>query len=310
MLAIRRILCPTDFSELAKGALEQAIVLGRRHEAEIVCACVIPTLMPPTAGLPFALPPHFDARARQAAFDELGRFSEPSRATGLSTRLEVLEGNVASSIVGLAESLPADLVVMGTHGASGFERLMLGSVTEKVLRHASCPVLTVPRRAHEAGHTPHAGFKSILCPVDFADASDGALHLAISLARESSARLLLVHVLESSADGGARDLSRWTVPEYRLVLEKEAQERLHAALRPQNRAGYVVEELLASGKPYVEILRLAESRACDLIVMGSHGGTLGTALFGSTAQHVVRAAECPVVTVRSQGRALGHASGF
>ncbi len=310
MVAIRRILCPTDFSEFAKGALEQAIVLGRRHEAEIVCACVIPTMMPPTAGLPFALPPHFDARARQAAFDELGRFSEPSRAAGLPTRLEVLEGNVASSIVELADSLPADLVVMGTHGASGFERLMLGSVTEKVLRRASCPVLTVPRRAHEAGHTPHAGFKSILCPVDFADASDAALRLAVSLARESSARLLLAHVLEDSADGGTRDLSHWTVPEYRLVLEKEAKERLHAALRPQNRAGYVVEEVLASGKPYVEILRLAESRACDLVVMGSSGGGLGAALFGSTAQNVVRGAACPVVTVRSHGRALDYASGF
>ena len=309
MVAIRRILCPTDFSEFAKGALEQAIVLGRRHEAEIVCACVIPTMMPPTAGLPFALPPHFDARARQAAFDELGRFSAPSRAAGLLTRLEVVEGNVASSIVELAESLPADLVVMGTHGASGFERLMLGSVTEKVLRRASCPVLTVPRRAHEAGHTPHAGFKSILCPVDFADASDAALRLAVSLARESSARLLLVHVLEDSADGGTRDLSHWTVPEYRLVLEKEGEGAAArgapapepGGLRRRGSAGFG-QALRRDPAPGREPgLR---PRRHGLLRRGAGGGPLR--LHGAD---VVRGAACPVVTVRSQGRALDYASG-
>ena len=102
MLKGRRILCPTDFSEFAKGALEQAVVLGRRYDAEIVSACVIPTLMPPTAGLPFALPPHFDAQARKATLAELDRFTEPCRVAGLKTRLEVLEGGVASSLVELA----------------------------------------------------------------------------------------------------------------------------------------------------------------------------------------------------------------
>jgi nucleotide-binding universal stress UspA family protein len=77
-----------------------------------------------------------------------------------------------------------------------------------------------------------------------------------------------------------------------------------------NQTGCVVEQVLASGKPGAEILRVAERRACDLVVMGSHGGTLETALFGSTAQHVVRGAACPVVTVRSESRYLGSASGF
>jgi nucleotide-binding universal stress UspA family protein len=310
MLKVRRILCPTDFSEFAKGALEQAIVLGRRYDAEIVSACVIPTLMPPTAGLPFALPPHFDAQARKATLDELGRFTEPCRLAGLKTRLEVLEGGVASSVVELAQLLPADLIVMGTHGSSGFERLMLGSVTEKVLRRAHCPVLTVPRRAHDEARTPHAWFKSILCPVDFAESSEWALGYALSLARESSARVLLVHVLEDSSDGGVRDASRWTVPEYRRALERGAKECLTQILAPMNQTGCVVEQVLSSGKPGAEILRVAERRACDLVVMGSHGGTLETALFGSTAQHVVRGAACPVVTVRSESRYLGSASGF
>jgi nucleotide-binding universal stress UspA family protein len=256
------------------------------------------------------LPPHFDARARKATLDELGRFAEPCRAAGLPTRLEVLEGNVASSIVELCELLAADLVVMGTHGSSGFERLMLGSVTEKVLRQASCPVLTVPRRAHDDQRRPHAWFKSILCPVDFSEPSEWALRYALSLTRESAARVLLLHVLEDSRDGGVRDLSRWTVPEYRRVLEKEAKDRLRAFLAPMNQSTCAVEEVLASGKPYAEILGLAQRRACDLVVMGTHSGAVRSALFGSTAQHVVRGAACPVITVRSEDRTLGYASGF
>lgn len=299
MVAIQRILCPTDFSEFAKGALEQAIVLGRRYEAEIVSLNVIPTLLPPAAGSSVALPPQSDARARQGALDQLARITEPCRAAGLKTRLEVREGSVANAIVELAEALPADLLVMGTHGVGGFERLMLGSVTERVLRRASCPVLTVPRRAHDAGQPPHAGFRCILCPVDFAEPSDRALRLAVSLARETSARLLLLHVMVGWTHDGERDLSHWTVPEYQQILEKEARQRLHALLGPDDRSACAVEDVLVSGKPYVEILRLAEKQACDLVVMGPHGSALGAALFGSTVQHVVRAAACPVVTVRS-----------
>ena len=310
MLKVRRILCPTDFSEFAKGALEQAVVLGRRYDAEIVSACVIPTLMPPTAGLPFALPPHFDAQARKATLAELDRFTEPCRVAGLKTRLEVLEGGVASSLVELAELLPADLIVMGTHGSSGFERLMLGSVTEKVLRRAPCPVLTVPRRAYDEARTPHAWFKSILCPVDFTESSESALRYALSLARDSGARVLLMHVLEDPSDGGVHAVSHWTVPEYRRALERSAKECLTQILAPMNQDGCIVEQVLASGKPGAEILRVAERRACDLIVMGAHGGGLGAAFFGSTAQHVVRGASCPVVTVRSETRKLDSASGF
>ena len=297
MVAIRRILCPTDFSEFSKGALEQAIVLGRRYRAEIACVCVIPTLTPPTVG--FALPPAYDARARDTALAELGRFAAPAVAAGFEVRLEVREGNVANAIVDLARELPADLVVIGTHGLSGFERLMLGSVTEKVLRRAPCPVLTVPRRVHEAGATPHAAFERVLCPLDFADPSQQALRLAMSLASERPSRLVLLHVQEDPVGGGIGDWSSWTVPEYRRALEEHARERLHAALDPADRSGLCVEEVLATGKPYAEILRVAEERACDLIVMGTHGSAIGKALFGSTAQHVVRGATCPVLTVRS-----------
>ncbi len=299
MVAIRRILCPTDFSDFSRRALDHAIALAGRHGSGIVLVHVIPPFIPPGA-LPFPVTPSLDVNARQAALDALGRLAERARTAGVPTELEVREGPIVAHIVKLAESLPADLVVMGTHGLSGFERLMLGSVTEKVLRWASCPVLTVPRPTGDRELVPQAAFKAILCPLDFADPAAGALRLALSLARENAARLLLLHVVEGWAEDDARDHSHWTVPEYRRFLEKEGCERLRASVGPQDRAALAVEDVLAAGKPYVEILRLAAERACDLIVMGVHGrGPVDVALFGSTAQHVVRAAGCPVITVRS-----------
>jgi nucleotide-binding universal stress UspA family protein len=311
MLANRRILCPTDFSEFSERALERAIALADRHSTRITLLHVVPPLIPPAAAMPFPSTPSLDVRAQIVALETLGRFAEPARAAGIETELEVREGGVAGHVVKLAETLPADLVVMGTHGLSGFERLMLGSVAEKVLRRAPCPVLTVPR-ALRGGLAPGiASLSTIVCPLDFADPSARALHVAHSLARESGARLLLLHVVEGWPEDDADDHSHWAVPEYRRLLERTSREGLASALAPEEREGLAVEEVIAAGKPYVEILRLAAERFADLVVMGVHGrGVTDLALFGSTAQHVVREAACPVLTMRSgRGVARREAAG-
>ncbi len=300
MLANRRILCPTDFSDFSERALEQAIALADPRETRITLLHVVPPFIPPAAAMPFPVGPTLDARARRTALEALRRFGEPARAAGIDTELEVREGSIAGQVVKLAETLPADLVVMGTHGLTGFDRLMLGSVTEKVLHRVACPVLTVPRAPLPGRSLARAGkFQGILCPLDFGDPSARALHVAVALARESGARLLLVHVVEGWAENDSQDHSHWTVPEYRRFLVNEARERLSIAVSAEDRALCRVEELVAAGKPYLEILRLAAERAVDLVVMGVHGrGPLDVGLFGSTAQHVAREAVCPVLTVR------------
>jgi nucleotide-binding universal stress UspA family protein len=302
MLANRRILCPTDFSEFSERALEQAIALAEPRATQITLLHVVPPFIPPAAAMPFPVVPTLDAQARRTLLKALGRVGEPARAAGIETELEVREGSIVGQVVKLAETLPADLVVMGTHGLTGFDRLMLGSVAERVLRRVGCPVITVPRAAKGRPPVLRGGFQTILCPLDFADPSARALRVAVPLARESGARLLLAHVVEGWAENDARDHSHWTVPEYRRHLENEARARLSAAVSAGERASCRVEEVLAAGKPYLEILRLAAERAVDLVVMGVHGrGATDLALFGSTAQHVVREAGCPVLTVPCAG---------
>ena len=100
-------------------------------------------------------------------------------------QFEIGEGNTAAEVVARASAMPSDLIVMGTHGRAGFERVVLGSVTEKVLRRAPCPVLTVPRNVADAVPAPPVLFTRIVCAVDFSDCSIHALNYAMSLAQEA-----------------------------------------------------------------------------------------------------------------------------
>jgi nucleotide-binding universal stress UspA family protein len=280
MLSKRRILCPTDFSCFSERALAYAVALADPRETVLTVLHVVPSLIPPAA---VPVTPQLDARARQVALDSLGRFAEPARRAGIETELEVREGSIAGHVVKLAEALPADLLVMGTHGVGAFEGVRLGSVTEEVLSRVRCPILTVPLALPEHGSVLRARLETILCPLDFADPAARALRIAASLARANGARLLLLHVLEGVAED-----------------DYEGRARLASALEPEDRAALRTEEVLAVGKPHVEILRLAAERAADLVVVGVHGRRR-TDLWrlGSSAQHVVRGAICPVLKVRS-----------
>ena len=191
---------------------------------------------------------------------------------------------------------------MGTHGASGFEHLVLGSVTEKVLRKASCPVLTVPPAAQATSRLP---FRHVLCAIDFSDSSLAALPLAVSLATESDAALTLLHVLdwpwEEPPPPVIEELpfqQGVALAEFRRYREAGARKRLESLI-PDPLPTSRVTTRLGNGKPHARILQIAAQEQTDLIVIGVHGrNPVDLALFGSTTNQVVRRATCPVLTWR------------
>jgi nucleotide-binding universal stress UspA family protein len=188
---------------------------------------------------------------------------------------------------------------MGTHGRRGFRRLLLGSVTETVLREAPCPVLTVPPAAH-AGTTEIVTFKRILCPVDFSPSALQALGFALDLARQADGLVTLLHVVEWLAEEEPRSLASFNVPEYRRHMVADAKERLRQLVAGESRTWVDIDDVIVLGRAYREILAAAEAKPADLIVMGAQGkGGVGRVLFGSTTQQVVRGAACPVLTVRA-----------
>jgi len=302
MIEIRRILCPTDLSDIAPRAFDHALALARFHQAEVELAYVSEPLLPgPVA--PASYPPWavLDPAVRGRLRSALEALAAPASALGIPVRIEVHEGRVVVEILERARSWPADVVVMGTHGRGGFERWVLGSVTEKVLRKAPCPVLTVPPPAEELHPSGAVLFRRILCPVDFSGASLAALRHALRLAEESCAEITVVHVLEWLVEDepGTR-IAGFDVPEYRRYLEKDARERLHQVVPEDARDWCRPREEVVGGRPGREILRLAEERQADLVVMGVRGrNPVDLALFGSTTHHVVRGARCPVLVVHT-----------
>jgi nucleotide-binding universal stress UspA family protein len=301
LVDIQRILCPIDFSEESRHALEHAVAFAKWYRAPITVLHVLstpPPLVPPTgvsAGAPFPL-----AEPVEQIAEELRRFCQPLMPSGQQLEVVVQEGGAAREIVAHAESITADLVIMGTHGRGGFERLVLGSVTEKVLRLARCPVLTVPPRAPHAGVAP-AAYGTILCPLDFSDTSARALEYALSLAQETDARLILAHVVEGVIEPARfGEVAHFSVPEYHRFLEQEAIMRLKAAVPDEARTWCKPEERVVSGNAAREIVRMAEDTGAQLIIMGVHGrGAVNRLLFGSTTHHIIREVSCPVLTLRA-----------
>jgi nucleotide-binding universal stress UspA family protein len=302
MIEIRRILCPTDLSEIAPRAFDHATALARFHQAEVELAYVSEPLLPgPVA--PASYPPWavLDPAVRGRLRSALEALAAPASALGIPVRIEVYEGRVVVEILERARSWPADVVVMGTHGRGGFERWVLGSVTEKLLRKAPCPVLTVPPPAEGLHPSGAVLFRRIVCPVDFSGASLAALARALKLAEESCAEITVVHVLEFLVEDepGTR-IAGFDVPEFRRYLEKDARERLHALVPEDARDWCRPREEVVGGRPGREILRLAEERQADLVVMGVRGrNPVDLVLFGSTTHHVVRGARCPVLVVHT-----------
>jgi nucleotide-binding universal stress UspA family protein len=302
-IGIGRILCPVDFSDFSRRALDHAIAVAKWYGSRLSVLYVyhlpIPVLVPLTGlattqiAASGVLSPgdHEELRQQLKAF-------VPAQAVGnIPVDVCVAEGDVAVEI--LAEAASADMVVMGTHGRSGFEHLVLGSVAEKVLRKATCPLLTIPRAASDAaGEIPRL-FHRIVAAVDFSDVSMRAMDYALSLAKEADAHLTVVHVIHVP-----EHIALWfehgdAVSPVR-EMQAAAERRLRSAVADEVRAYCHVSERVEVGDPYREILRVADEEHAGLIVLGAHGQTVIERMFvGSTAQHVVRHAACPVLTVRN-----------
>jgi nucleotide-binding universal stress UspA family protein len=298
MHKINRILTPVDLSDSSRHVTAHALLMARWYNAAITALHVCnPIAVPSTDfGLAGTTAASFENEDDIAA--QILRGFGSVQAGQVDVLIE--HGPVANCILDRARSLAADLIVMGTHGAGGFEHLVLGSVAEKVLRKAPCPVMTVPPHARTTSKLP---FTRLLCPVDFSDSSLAALEFALSIAQEIDAGLIILHVFEWIPGDEPLTNRPINVPEYRRELELDFGERLQALVPDsvQNRSYPTTR--MAHGKAYREILGVATEESVDLIVMGVHGrNALDLMLFGSTTNQVVRRATCPVLTLRTVER--------
>jgi len=306
MVAIDRILCPVDLSPCSRTALRYASALARWYQARVTVvhvfrqAPVVDTAAASLGGAIYAPPLALADVDREALSRRVAEFVTHTPDAG-TPAVHVCEGvNVREEILREAAALPADLLVLGSHGLTGVKRLVLGSTAENVLRHATTPVLIVPAHAPDV---PASGvpFTRIVCAVDFEADSYRALRYAFDLAQESDAQLTLLHAVEMpTVHVGAEDLA-YDLETARATVMRDARERLEALVPDAARAFCTVRVEVAAGRAHEVILRLATEVEADLIIMGVRDrDAFDVAVFGSHAQAVVRAAHCPVLTVHQE----------
>ena len=310
MVTFKHVLYPTDLSDASRSAIPYAAAMARWYGAQLTVLHAVPTFEPipipsDRIGTPTSLvaPP-----TREAVEAEVRDWLGSSAFEGLKTVVLAMAGDPVRVIADECIADAVDLIVMGTHGRRGFDRLLSGSVTERVLRASPCPVLAVPPGLDIASGAT-AVFHRVLCPVDFSASSRRALDIALDLARQSNGTVSVITVIEWLAEEEPRATAHFNVSEYRQHLLEDTRARLHALLSEEARTWCDINEIVTFGRAHRKVLRLAAEERCDLVVMGAQGrGGATLAFFGSTTPLVVRSATAPVLVVRSPAASTSGAS--
>ncbi len=293
MTRITHVLCPVDFSGISEHAVDHAAAIAHWYEARLTLLHVFASL--PTLDLPPLVLEEADRERRLAAMRAMAWRVPP--AVPVDFRVAQAE-YVHDGILDQLAATQADLLVVGTHGRGGFQRVFLGSVTEKVIRKAACPTLVVPPRAVDVSPDAPVQFRRILCAIDFSDSSLAAVSYALNLAEESDARLTLLHVIETPPELRETPLVDVDIDRVHAAAEAEARTRLRGLVPDGARDYCTVQTAAVEGRAYRRVLEQAAAEDADLIVMGIRGrGALDLLVFGSTTHHVIRAAACPVLVV-------------
>lgn len=304
MLQINKILFPTDFSECAEDAYSVALGMADRFGAELHIVNVAVQKWQGSATTLLDFPIQEDEIQEPLAPPPEKRLEERIVAPGVVTKSTCVQAEtVADGIVDYERQHDVDLIVMATHGRCGMERLLMGSVTEDVVRHSSCPVFTV-----HSGFTDESEgqFRRILVPVDFSEHSNVSLVYANELAGMYDASIDVLHILEETVLPHVYGIEPVAValPELEDRTE-QALEELTQTVKDTGGDGVPVELHVVVGHPSSDIIQFATQHQTDLIIIGTHGRSrLMRLLLGSVTEKVVRHAPCPVFTVKSFGKSL------
>jgi len=294
MLEIKLILCPVDFSEFSIRAYHYALSLAEHYRAKLVAQHIVELSRYPYAEYVATQGDYqeFSRALREGGEERLQEFMKKHTHDEVQPELEVHEGVAADSILSFAQERKMDLIVMGTHGRRGFDRLVLGSVTDRVMRTAPCPVLAISKLPHDSSATGEERrrvhhLSRILFCTDFSEASERALNYAISATAEYDAELTLLHVLEEVPSPAKTEDAIAT-----------ATQQLDKLIPREGRKTTKIKTAVRIGKPYMQIIQFVVEAQIDMVTMGVSGrGALDRAVFGSTTYRVMQLGPCPVLAV-------------
>ena len=288
------ILVPTDGSEHAIRAAEHAHYFARMFDAtaHLVSAADIQTAggMFNAGGVDQQFIERIEAENEEAIAATEAAFE------GDAVETAILRGRPADAIVEYADEHDVDFISMGTHGRTGVSRYVAGSVTERVVRRAPCPVLTA--KAVERSELT-GDYGDVLIPTDGSDAASIAIGHGIEIAKRAGARIHAVNIV----DVGAITLTPGSSAPTELVerFEAEGGRATEAIVDRATDVGLDVTTSVHEGVPASDLLAYANEHEVDLVTMGTTGRTgLNRYLLGSTAERVIRHAEMPVLAINAR----------
>jgi nucleotide-binding universal stress UspA family protein len=304
MITIKKILCPVDFSEPSQEALIIARELAVTYDAEVRLLHVIPFPAPNPRGL--ASEEEAEAFARREVEVKLREIQQGGES------FLVRVGDAAGQIISTAKAEDIDVIVMSTHGLTGWRRFVLGSVTEQVLQSAPCPVLSVRHNAELEDQNSDEGadmgeavtspvlngltIKRILCPTDFSEPSYAALEAAGTLAAKFNAELCVLNVLEPLEPV----LGIVSKEEFDTARSADVAGQIRRAIKAHVAADVASRAVVEIGDPAAGILDAATKENAELIVIATNGATGWRHLvFGSVAAAVLHHASQLVLTVHA-----------
>ena len=301
-LRIRNILVPIDFSTISIQTIETAKRLAHRFGASIHLAHVhhwqySADFVGPVISSGF-LPQTFEEHRNKELAEELKTIASKA---GLSSRGQTHLRTGASAfheICKLAQEIPADLVVMPTHGYTGLKHVFLGSTAERIVQHSPCPVFVVRQRGKRSAGKP--GYKKILVPIDFSACSREGLQYAIGFASEFGARIILLHATYLGYIYSSEGRLLYDIPGLQEAARKNAARQMRKLVRVVKFGRVKFETAFTEGSPALDICAFAKHHDVDLIITSTHGLTgFQHVLIGSIAEKVVRHSPCSVLVVPS-----------
>jgi nucleotide-binding universal stress UspA family protein len=300
-LSVKNVLFATDFSATSEAALPYATAICRRFRGTLHMVHVLSeaSLLMMTGGVDYVSMGTIYEDAHNEAKDKLDQIA--AHFETIPHRNYVRQGLVWKNLAPIVEENDIDLIVVGTHGRTGLGKLLLGSVAEDILRHAACPVLTVGPKVSGRAKLPafrnqepdlapvELELRQILFATNFAKDATRIAQEAALLADEFHARLTLMHVMEHYTRLGSK-------PE---PIEASLQ-KLRELIPAKAEFQYIPETLLEFGHASERILKAAEEREADMIILGAraYSEVGSTHLPWSAAHHVIAHAHCPVLTIR------------
>jgi nucleotide-binding universal stress UspA family protein len=297
-MQLNRIICATDFSGCSRFTIPTGVALAKEFGARLYICHVVDFPLMSAYGEAIRDPALDKDRITRDAGEEISALMGEQAVEWESL---VVLGRTADEIERLSSEKDADLVISATHGRSGLKRLVLGSVTEHLMRRLACPLLVV-RSAEEssgrAGDRPIT-LQKILVGCDFSPDSDLGFQYALSFAQQFQAELHLAHVVEPSA---YKELRRSEGREG-IPGEKDLRDRLKEQLNrmvPEDALHWCTPKtVLLAGQPHEELSKYALVNGVDLMVLGFRGcGLMETLFVGSTTARAIRNAPCAVLSVQ------------